>query len=222
MNINDEHIVFFDVDNTIIKGYSLKYFIKYLSNEKIISKNKLLLTYIWFILYKLRIIRKVNYSFKFLFKFLKGWQVDKFDIIVNDFFNRNIKDIIFKDSANKINEHLNLGHKIILVSTSIYPIVNIIAKNFGIQDILATKLEIINNRYTGGIEGNVLEGNNKLKEIKYYLNNINNKKIITYFYTDHYSDVDVLNFVDKPFVVNPDKFFLNFSKNKGWEILNFN
>jgi len=213
-------IVFFDVDNTIVDGYTQKYFIHYLCKEKYINSATLFLSYIWFFLYKLGIVKDVNRAVNFYIKFVKGFSRDKLNNIIKFFFDLYIKNKIYKEFKQLIEKYKIEGAKVVLVSTSLEPIVKAIAEYLDVNDYIATKLKLENSLYTGSVEGSVVMGDKKLELVKHLLIPYKYTNIETYFYSDHLSDIDLLNFVDNSYVVNPSKILYNEAVRKNWGIIN--
>ncbi|RJQ33611.1 HAD-IB family hydrolase [Candidatus Parcubacteria bacterium] len=215
-------LVFFDVDNTIFNGYTQKCFIKYLYKNKYIKFIDLIFSYIWFIFYKLNFVKNIDIGIKFYLRFLKGLKYVDFLVIVENFFNDN-KDLIFDSAKYEIKNHIENNRQIILVSTSLYPIVDLIRKYVGADDLIATKLENIGDKLTGNIDGFAVYGDRKLYEVKKYISNYMDEliNIKTYFYSDHHSDYELLNYVDYPVVVNPDNKLHNIAVKNNWKILNY-
>jgi phosphoserine phosphatase len=70
--------------------------------------------------------------------------------------------------------------------------------------IVATDYEIINEKYTGILNGVVCYGEEKLKRVEEFMSKKNINKIIE-AYTDHYSDFPILSLAQKKYLVKPDK-----------------
>lgn len=216
---NNQKIVFFDVDNTIVDGYTQKYFVKYLSKIKAINIMVLFLSYLWFLFYKLHIVKDVDKAINFYISFLNNWDKDRLFKLVDIFFNLHIKNKIYKDIKILIDNYKIEGAIIVLISTSLEPIVKRIAYHLEIKNYIATKLEVMDDLYTGKINGRAVSGAEKLKLVKDFLALYKNQNIETYFYSDHFSDEVLLSFVDYPFVVNPDKILYNKAMNRNWPII---
>jgi len=130
-----------------------------------------------------------------------------------------------EQQVNKLREAIEKkykveGAKVVLVSTSLEPIVKAIADYLDVNDYIATKLKLENSLYTGLVEGSVVTGDKKLELVKHLLSTYEHTNIETYFYSDHLSDIDLLNFVDNPYVVNPSKILYNKAVRKNWGIIN--
>lgn len=215
--LRKDRIVFFDVDNTIVDGYTQKYFISYLFRKKIINVGVLFLSYVWFFLYKLNLVRDVGRAMSFYVYFFGGWNKKKMSDLIDDFFDNYIINNFFSDIIKIINKHKDRGDRVILISTSITPIVKRIADHLAIEDYISTELKIENDLYAGEINGRALAGEEKLVVVKKLLKTY--VDVETYFYSDHFSDEALLSYVDKPNVVNPDKILYNKAKKNNWNII---
>ncbi|MBU1202966.1 HAD-IB family hydrolase [Patescibacteria group bacterium] len=218
---NKDILVFFDIDNTIVDGYTQKYFIQFLMNKGKISKKYLLFLAIWFILYKLKVIKNTNRAIKFYVGLLNGLSEQELRNIVDDFFQSKIKNHIFLGALRDVKYHLKNGHNVVFVSMSLKPIVEKIAEYLKVNYVVATNLEILNGVYTGKILGYIIEGDFRLNAIKEYIKMFDSDKLITHFYTDHYSDIPILRLIDSPHVVNPDNILYREAIKNNWEILKY-
>ncbi|MBU1130954.1 HAD-IB family hydrolase [Patescibacteria group bacterium] len=211
------YVVFFDLDDTLLKGQSQKLLVKYLFQRKKVSVFFLMMIYFWFILYKLNLVKDVIKIREISFRICRGWNVLYTIDLLNDFF-KDIKSKFYKDAINEINLHKEKDGKIILVSASLLPLVEIIRKYFSFDYAIATDLKSENGIFTGEIFGSVVYGENKKNLIKEFLKE---KKISlkgSFAYSDHISDYDLFELADNPIVVNPNKKLFNIAKQKGWMV----
>lgn len=217
-----KELVILDLDNVIIKGQSQKYFLDYLFKKGHINSFFYFRIYLWFLLYKLGLVKNPKNIMEYAFSSLKEVNIDKAKKIVSNFFNENLNKFIFKEMVAIIEEHRNKNRELIIVSNAIDIIVKKIAEYLNIKNYIGTKLEIKKNKFTGKILGDIVYGKNK----KYLVQNfiIKNNLIIknSWAYADHISDLDLLLFVDYPFIVNPDNLLCEEAKKRNWDILIFN
>ena len=215
-----ETLVIFDVDGTLVKGQTQKVFLKLLRSKNICKFLDYILISLWFIAYKLSIIKDTNIIRKIAYSKLKDFNVSKLDKIVSEEFHI-FENIIFNESYNLINKHKKLNHQLLLISASVEPIIKKLSNEFEIKEYLCTKLDVQNNKFTGDLLGEAVYGYNKYTKINEYLNNskIHYNKII--YYADHISDLPIFEFVDIPICVNPDKKLKEIALNKKWEIIYF-
>lgn len=213
-------LVIFDVDGTLVKGQSQKVFLKLLRNKNICKFTDYVFISIWFIAYKLSIIKDTNIIREIAYSKLADFNISKLDKIISEEFHL-FKNIIYNESYNLINKHKKLNHKLLLISASVDPIIKKLSNEFKIKDYLCTILDVHNNKFTGKILGDALYGSNKRTKIKDYLNNSKIKYDKIIYYADHISDLPIFEFVDIPICVNPDKKLKEIALEKKWEIIHF-
>lgn len=215
-----KNIVFFDIDNTVLNGYSQKYLIIYLFKNKYIGFNTVLIAYFWFLLYRLNIISNSKSALRYFAKSFNGWTDEKMDAVMLNFFNNFIKNLIFPESIIIIEKHIQNGDDVIFLSSVIDPIARSFANFFGIKNYLSSSLEFKNGFYTGNYKHLVIDGDDKLKSVKIFLSKIK-YNFNTFFYSDHHSDLPVLEYVNFPVVINPDNILYAKAIAKKWKIFNF-
>ena len=160
------NVIFFDIDDTIINGQSQPRLVKYLFFKGKINILFLIRVYFWFILYKLSLIKSPLSIMEYSFRFISGWRIDLTEKILNEFYNDNLKVKLNRKVIDEINYHKKQGNIIIIVTNVFYSLAKIIADNLGIDKVIATNLEIENNRYTGKIKGEIVYGENKVRQSK--------------------------------------------------------
>jgi HAD superfamily hydrolase (TIGR01490 family) len=183
----------------------------------------LLTGYVWFLFYKLQIIKSPKKAIEFLVNFFKGWKEKDLESLVDYFFDEYIEGNLFNQAIDEVKEHIKNGHKVVLISTSLEPIVKKIGLFMGVKEYISTDLEVMDGKYTGKIRGRVVDGQEKVNRFKKYLEGYGDKcdNLCTFFYTDHYSDKELLLLVDRPYVVNPDNILYKVARNNNWPIINY-
>lgn len=215
-------LVVFDVDNTIIDGQSSAELIWYLLDKKVISQKVFLVLFFWIILYKMGLVKNPRRPMEYGMSFIKNKSIREIKDIIDVFFDSRLKNKIFTQAKRLIEDHIQSGRNVILVSNSPEMIVGKISSYFGIKDYLSTKVELDDNgRYTGKIFGDIMYGNRKKSALIEYMNLKNIQKSVIWAYGDHDSDIDLLCYADKPFAVNPNRKLKEFSVKHNWPVLNF-
>jgi len=221
-NLNKmKELVIFDVDNTIVKGQSQELFLNFLYKNGYIPIFYYLRIMVWFIFYKLGLVKNPLSIMKYAFVFVKNKEVTEIDIIAEKFFENVLKKRIYPESIDIIKEHQKNGREVILVSNAADILVEKIAKYLNVSEFLSTKLEIIGRRYTGNITGDIMYGGNKLKALNKYLESDNFYPDSLWSYADHSSDIPLLSQTAHPHAVNPTKKLKENAITKNWPILNF-
>jgi HAD superfamily hydrolase (TIGR01490 family) len=216
-----KRIVIFDFDNVIIRGQSQLYLVNYLIKQRKIQILIALQIYFWFFLKKIGFqispyrIRNIAY------KTFKGWTVEYFEDFFRKFNLEVIRDYCILDTHELIKNHIESKDEVIVVSASLKIIVKNCLSNLNIGCCIATELEIIDNKYTGIVKGIVPFAQEKCLVIEKYFKKKNYDWKSCIAYTDDFSDLELLNLVASPFVVNPDSKLREVAIKRGWEVYDF-
>ena len=115
--------------------------------------------------------------------------------------------------------HKRQGHKIAIVSGGFSQYIKEYAKNYSIDFVIATELELRDGIFTGNILGNDCMGKNKITKIKQHLKLDDFDLDHSYAYSDHISDIPLLNFTGHGVVVNFGQ-DISWAIKAGYEIIN--
>jgi len=219
--LSKEPVVFFDVDDTLIKGQSQKLFIKFVWDKGLVSSWFYFRLMFWFLLYKLHIIKDPSVVAVYAFSFLNNMPREKLYELVELFFDQVLVNQFYQDALSIINEHQKKGRQIFLVSNAFDVLVERIATYVKADGYLATELKDNNGILSGEINGIINYGKVKAERVKEFCvkNNISLEN--SWGYADHPSDIDFLRLMKNPVVVNPSKDFKEKAKDFGFSILEF-
>jgi len=123
------------------------------------------------------------------------------------------------DVVDRLKEHQAQGHRVVIVSGSFTPCLDIVGKYFGVDHLIGTHVEIQNGRYTGKIVPPLITGIAKAEKISELLSTQDVDWSSSYAYGDSFTDRDMLQLVGHPVAVYPDKKLHKLAKEKHWEIL---
>jgi HAD superfamily hydrolase (TIGR01490 family) len=218
MNTTNDRVAFIDIDGTLLKGQSQLYFVKYLRERKKLSFVQNLLLISWFIFYKLGFVDSPKRALLYAINSFKGKSGMEVDSLAQDFFDKILRDKIYPKAGELIREIVESGHKPILVSAAIQPIVSAISKHFQVSDYICTQLEKNDGILTGRIDGNPVYGEEKISAVMKYCKehdiDINSSEA----FADHLSDKALLEKAGKAIAVNPTSGLYNLAVEKKWSI----
>ncbi len=200
--------VFFDLDKTLITKNSYEIVLNVLRRRRIISIFKFF--YYKFILF---FTRNIDKKMKTLAHVFKGVEVIRLDKIMKAFIFTEFDSIKNIKAVEELEKHNTHNKKVVLVTTSFEPIAKFAARFFHINDYVATKLEVINGKYTGKISGKINYKEEKVLRLEKY--NFNG----SFAYSDHNSDIPLLKKATYRYTVNPNKKLRMYAKNHGWFII---
>jgi len=214
-------LVILDLDNVIIKGQSQELLIFFLLKKKMISFVSFFKIFIWFLSYKLGIVDNPKKIMEQTLELFKDKKIEEVERIAGDFFDEVLKKFIFCEIIDIIRKHGEEEREILVVSNAVDIIVQHVVKFLNIENFIGTRLEIIDNRLTGKILGDIIYGDNKrnavdrfLKEKTFFLRD-------SWVYADHISDLSILMMARNAYAVNPSKKLFIEAKKRNWPILSF-
>ncbi len=205
----------FDLDNTLIRGYSQFYLLFYSYKKGYIHLLGFIIILIWFQLYNLHLSNSTQRIMEYAFRFVKGKTPEEFNKILDDFHKSVLWKKYYPPAVERISYHKENGDKVVIVSNAIEPLVRTVANNIGVGNVIATKLEIIDGLYTGKIIGDVVYGKIKVDAIRQSGISLEN----SFVNADHYSDLPMFELAEYPVAVNPHKTLLRHAETHNWKIL---
>lgn len=215
-----KEVVFFDLDNTIVDGFTHSIFARYLFRKKIIGVRVLLVAGFLLTLYKAGIIKNPKKPYEFGLSYAKGHNVAEAKEIIKDFYTSELSNKIFPKIKKIISGHIMSGRKVVIISNQGDLLVKDVAESLGIMDCICTKIELDQNgNLTGKIEGDIVYSSRKKSVAEEFLIRNNLVGAYTWGYADHFSDVELLRYVSKPVAVNPDSKLRKLALKNTWEIL---
>lgn len=133
-----------------------------------------------------------------------------------------IRPMITEKAKDLVNEHRSQGDQLLIITATNSFITKPIAALFGIEELIGTDLEEINNQFTGKIKGVASFQEGKVTRLNQWLDN---KHLTlaqfdkTFFYSDSKNDLPLLKIVSHPVAVNPDATLNAEAKKNNWPIL---
>jgi HAD superfamily hydrolase (TIGR01490 family) len=150
----------------------------------------------------------------------KGWRVEQVRQIVNEALDQLINPYVYAEAAALIGEHRAAGRDVVLVSTSGEEMVRPIGELLGITDVIATRMEVENGRYTGVVDF-YAAGVNKATAVQELAEERDYDLDSSYAYSDSISDAPLLQTVGHPTAVNADRALRRLAVERGWPLLEF-
>ncbi|NCC71158.1 haloacid dehalogenase-like hydrolase, partial [bacterium] len=162
--------VFLDIDKTIIPNGSLHLLVQHLYKKKLIPLSLIFRVLYWYSLYKMNWIndfsKVIEKSNQLLGSFLDVYSIKQLTNLLEDWFNNEIKQLIYPELKNKIEELYNQGYKIFFVTSTIQPVANLFKNYFGFGLVISTEIEEKDGYYTGYPTNKPCHGKEKLERIK--------------------------------------------------------
>jgi HAD superfamily hydrolase (TIGR01490 family) len=140
-----------------------------------------------------------------------------FEWVVDNYFSQLIR----LDILGMLRKHRREGHIVVLLSGTFTDFLEIVRQKLFADYAIGTKLELINNIYSGKIIKPLCFGINKAKLLNEFINqeHLNIDLDHSFAYADSIFDVPVLEMVGNPVAAYPDEKLLNLAQRRGWRIL---
>ena len=212
-------LAIFDLDHTLLNGDSDYLWGEYMVANNIVDKAE---------------YQRLNQSFfedyhrgeldndrylQFALQPLTMHPVEQLHAWRQDYVKNWIKPLIATGAPALLDQHRQQGDTLIIVSATNYFITEPIAELLDISLLLATKPEIIDNRYTGNYLGTPTFKEGKVTVLSEWLAKQEHSLADSYFYSDSINDLPLLEQVSSPVAVNPDKALSKVALQRNWPIL---
>lgn len=146
---------------------------------------------------------------EFVAQFLASLPMTRLHELREDYIKYEIEPHMRPKAVSVLREHIDLGHDVVIISATNDFVVSAIAERFGIEEanVLATPLEIKNDRYTGKLTDKPNFQAGKIYHLdkwldKQQLSGVRFEK--TYAYSDSKNDIPLLEWADVPVCISPD------------------
>lgn len=216
------YLAIFDLDETLVNCKSLfevfKYYCSKCKSDEFRNKHDSLFS-------SLREMVSNGFSRdeinKYFYRNFAGISRKEMSDLSQEWFdlNKNSPDFFCSSVLRELEKHRKNNAEIIIVSGSFVECVQSIANFLDISRYICINLEKKNDFFTGEIIGTQTIGEGKAQEIKKYVLNKRRSLNGSYAYTDHISDLPLLELVDNPVVVGGDVELLHLANTNGWKII---
>jgi HAD superfamily hydrolase (TIGR01490 family) len=136
-----------------------------------------------------------------------------------DFMETRIRPMITAPARALIEHHRTRGDTLLIVTSTNRFVTAPIARELGVEHLLATEPEERDGRYTGGIVGTPCYREGKVERLKEWLAVHGETLDGSFGYSDSHNDLPLLNLVTHPVAVDPDDVLRREAERRGWPII---
>ncbi len=136
-------------------------------------------------------------------------------------FAKHLVTEIYPESRALVEAHQRRGHTVAIVSSATHFQIDALARDFGIEHVLCTELEFEEGRFTGKVKRPACWQEGKAKAGGAFAGEHDIDLSQSYFYTDSHDDLALLDLVGKPRLVNPDQELARIGSRRGWPVYEF-
>ena len=163
----------------------------------------------------------INEYLEFALEPLTQYSIEELNDYHRLFMDEYIHPIILEKARVLLHKHRDQGDHLMIITATSRFVTEPIAREFGVDTLLAVEPEIQNNRYTGNVVGTPTYQEGKIIRLNEWLSeNPDYSMEGSYFYSDSKNDLPLLKKVDYPFAVNPDPELEKVASERDWPVLN--
>lgn len=216
--------VFFDVDNTMIRGASIYYFARGLAARDYFTTKDLLRFAQQQVHF--RLIGKedpggMGHMKDTALAFIAGREVEQIKRHGEDIYDELMADKVWPASLAQAKAHLAAGHRVWLVTATPIELAEIIANRLGLTGAVGTLSEISDGKYTGRLNGKLLHGQEKVHAIEALAAAEGLDLANCVAYSDSSNDLPMLQAVGTAIAVNPDRQLRRFARAHHWQVRDY-
>ena len=212
-------LAIFDLDNTLIAGDSDHSWGEFLVDQNIVDR---------------QFYKKMNDKFyadyesgcldiyaylEFSVQPLTKFSIKDLQSLHQQFMSEVINPMKLDKAKDLINHHRQAGDRLLVITSTNRFIVEPICQSLGINEIIATDLEIIDNKYSGKVIGTPTFQEGKVERFNQWLMEQKESSDGSYFYSDSINDMPMLLEVAYPIAVDPDSELRKEAESRKWEII---
>ncbi|WP_456406422.1 histidinol-phosphatase [Thiolapillus sp.] len=212
-------LALFDLDNTLLAGDSDYLWGEFLGEQGLVNPN-------FYIAENERFYQEykdgtldIHEFLEFSLKPLTEHSMQELASLHQQFMEQKIRPIISDDARLLVDMHRKRGDELAIITATNAFVTAPIARDFGVENLIATEPEIQDNRYTGKVSGIPCFREGKVQRLNEWLEAGNRNLGNSWFYSDSHNDLPLLERVTHPIPVDPDATLAATAENKGWPVL---
>ena len=215
---------FFDLDNTLIRGSSLYFLGRGMYQRGYFTKSDISKFVVANVRFRLTGTEKpevIDRYKKAAQDFIGGHAVSDIHKIGDDVYEEFISPALWQKTIDIAKSHLENGQEVWLVSAAPEDLAKIIARKLGFTGAIGSRAEIVNDVYTGNLDGPLLHGTAKANAVCELARSRNIDIKNCYAYSDSANDIPLLESVGHPNAINPDAKLRIRALVEAWPIYDF-
>lgn len=213
---------FFDLDKTIISRSSSFALTRPFHRAGLVSRAAMLRGAYAQLIYVLMGAddKKMQRAKEAMLALSKGWDREQVERVVEKVVIEVIDPFVYQEALDLIDYHRAAGRRIYIVSSTPEEVVRPLAGHFGVTDIVATRAEVVDGKYTGELAFYCF-GEAKANAISELAESDGLDLGGSFAYSDSMTDIAMLEAVGNPVAVNPDRELRREAEQRGWQIRDF-
>jgi HAD superfamily hydrolase (TIGR01490 family) len=208
---------FFDVDRTLVACNTGRLFLRDLRRRGEISLLRAIRAMGWMAKYHLSLIDLQVIAAR-IAEQMRGQSESEFAERCRRWVEDEVLPLVVPGALRQIERHRAEGHVLAVLSSSPTYVTGPLAKVLGIDEVLSTTFEVEGGSFTGRLVGPACVGPGKI----HWAESLGARRQVdlrqSWFYTDSYTDLPMLERVGNQVIVNPDPRLRFAAKRRGWPV----
>lgn len=209
---------FFDLDGTLVAGYTAATFYGDQLKKRELSAADILRTVVTAVdgeVFGGDPTKVVHLAFDGM----RGWSEEAFAAVGERLFLQKIAGTIRHESRALVRAHQRMGHTVAVASAATRYQIAPVARDLGIEHLVCTRLVVEDGVFTGETDGPMLWGRNKAWGVREFAKEHSVDLLSSYAYGNGYEDVAFLSSVGHPVALNPHRGLRAAAARLGWPVL---
>jgi len=210
----------FDFDGTIISGYSVTAFVTEQIRRGHLSPRELVE-----LISAMTSFGLGDSGFSAMMvaasQFLRGIREDSYANFGEELFQTHIARLIYPEARALLQAHQEKGHTVAIISSATPYQVRPAARELDVDNVLCSELEVENGVFTGAVVRPTCFGPGKVTAAETLVERFGVDLDQSFFYSDSYDDIQLLERVGNPRPLNPNKRLLAVAERRGWPVRRF-
>ena len=154
-------------------------------------------------------------------QFMRGVSEQTYLDLGEELFIQEIARLVYPESRSLVDAHQAKGHTVAVISSATPYQVEPAARDLGIKHILCTQLEVEDGVFTGSVVRPTCFGQGKVVAAEMLADQAGADLDNSFFYSDSSDDLELLERVGIPVVLNPNKKLDKIGRDRRWPIARF-
>jgi HAD superfamily hydrolase (TIGR01490 family) len=205
---------FFDMDNTLLRVETGMSWVRFLYKRGELPPRMVAKAIYWQLLYKLAVL-DMDAVFTKLVESLRGDSEAEMIAKCDIWYREHVAREVAPAARVAIDHHRRAGHLIVLATGSTQYAARPVARDVGIEHVLSSELEVEHGVFTGRPAAFCF-GQHKVALAERWAERHGVDLAASYFYSDSYNDLPMLERVGTAIAVNADARLRRHARRRGW------
>jgi HAD superfamily hydrolase (TIGR01490 family) len=210
-------IAFFDLDRTLVEENTGKLYVRWRFQEGKMTLREVAHTSLWILQYTFGVLDAERVS-QAAAESIAGQREDEFGAELAGWVEEVVLPCITTAARREVERCRREGFRVALLTSGSRYVADPVAADVGVDDVLCTRFEVEDGRFTGRTLPPVCYGAGKVEQATAFAEAEGLDLGRSRFYTDSVSDLPMLEAVAEPRVVNPDPRLTRLARRHRWPV----